>query len=119
GAPVLEGLVGHHVTPVAGGVADGDEHRLVLCAGAGEGLGTPGQPVDGILGEVNPPYRGAGMVIGGQSGRAGPAAGRAVPPRPGSAPAGPGGGWGPPQFRAPELPLALPRRIERIEAGDI
>ena len=52
---VLERLVGHHVAPVAGGVADREEDRLVLGAGAGNRLLAPGVPVDrvvGVLAEV-------------------------------------------------------------------
>ena len=47
---VLEGLPLHDVAPVAGGVADRHEHRLVLLAGALERLGTPRIPVHGVLG---------------------------------------------------------------------
>jgi hypothetical protein len=46
---VLEGLALHHVAPVAGRVADRDEHRLVLRAGAREGLFSPRVPVDRVL----------------------------------------------------------------------
>ena len=49
-ARILEGLALHHVAPVAGGVADRDEQRLVLCARARERDRPPGQPVDGVLG---------------------------------------------------------------------
>ena len=45
---VLEGLVRHHVAPVAGGVPDREEDRLVLLARASEGFFSPGVPVDGI-----------------------------------------------------------------------
>ena len=45
---VLERLPLHHVAPVAGGVADRDEQRLVLGAGARERLVAPRVPVDGI-----------------------------------------------------------------------
>ena len=46
---VLEGLVRHHVAPVARAVADGDEERLVLGARALERLVPPFVPVDRVL----------------------------------------------------------------------
>jgi hypothetical protein len=46
---VLEGLVLHHVAPVAGGVADREQDRPVLRAGAGEGLRAPCVPVDRVV----------------------------------------------------------------------
>ena len=46
---VLEGLALHHVAPVAGRVADRDDQRLVLRAGARERLLAPRVPVDGVL----------------------------------------------------------------------
>ena len=46
---VLERLVLHHVAPVAGGVADGEEDRPVLVARARERLIAPRVPVDGIV----------------------------------------------------------------------
>ena len=46
---VLERLALHHVAPVAGGVADAEEDRLVLAPRAGEGLLAPGVPVDGVV----------------------------------------------------------------------
>ncbi len=49
GGFVLERLVGHHVAPVAGGVADGEQDRLVLGAGPLEGLVAPRVPVDGVV----------------------------------------------------------------------
>jgi hypothetical protein len=52
---VLEGLVGHHVAPVAGRIADREEDRLVGGAGCLERLVAPGVPVDrvvGVLAEV-------------------------------------------------------------------
>src|SRR5205807_5310599 len=42
---VLEALVSHHMAPMTGRVADGQEHRFVVGAGAGERGGTPGHPV--------------------------------------------------------------------------
>ncbi len=50
GRRVLERLVRHHVAPMARGVADGEEDRLVLPASALERLGRPGVPVDGVIG---------------------------------------------------------------------
>ena len=44
-----EALPLHHVAPVAGRVADREEDRLVLGAGASEGLLAPGVPVDGVV----------------------------------------------------------------------
>ena len=46
----LERLVGHHMAPVTGAVADGEEDGLVLFAGLREGLVAPGVPVDWVLG---------------------------------------------------------------------
>jgi hypothetical protein len=46
---VLEALPLHHMAPVAGGVADGDEQGLVLGAGPGQGLLPPRVPVHGIV----------------------------------------------------------------------
>ncbi len=54
-AGVLEGLVGHDVAPVAGGVADGQQDRNVSFLGRGEGFVAPGIPVDrigGVLAQV-------------------------------------------------------------------
>ena len=47
---ILEGLVLHHVAPVAGGITDGQEHRAVQLPGALEGLVPPGVPVDRVAG---------------------------------------------------------------------
>ena len=49
GLRVLERLVLHHVAPVAGRVADRDQHRLVLGFRASEGLLAPRIPVDGVV----------------------------------------------------------------------
>ena len=46
---VLERLVLHHVAPVAGRVADREQDRLVLGAGARERLLAPRVPVDGVV----------------------------------------------------------------------
>ena len=45
---VLEGLMSHDVAPVAGGVPYRQQHRFVLRLGLGEGLGSPGVPVDRV-----------------------------------------------------------------------
>ena len=46
---VLEGLALHHVAPVAGGVADGEQDRTVLIARTGQRLGAPRVPVDRVV----------------------------------------------------------------------
>ena len=48
GFRVLEALMGHDVAPVAGSIADGEQDRLVLGAGAVERCLAPGQPMDRI-----------------------------------------------------------------------
>ena len=45
---ILEGLVFHHVAPVAGGVADAEEDRLALLLRLGKGRLSPRPPVDRI-----------------------------------------------------------------------
>ncbi len=50
GVRVLEGLVRHHMAPVACGVADGEEHGAILGTRACEGLLAPRIPVDRVLG---------------------------------------------------------------------
>ena len=47
---VLERLVRHHVAPVAGGVADAQQNRLVFALCFLERIGSPGKPIDGVLG---------------------------------------------------------------------
>ena len=47
---ILEGLVRHHVAPVAGRIADREEDRLVLLPRARERLLAPRVPVDGVVG---------------------------------------------------------------------
>jgi hypothetical protein len=47
---VLERLPFHHVAPVAGGVADGQEDGTVLASRPREGLLSPGVPVDRVVG---------------------------------------------------------------------
>jgi hypothetical protein len=46
---VLERLALHHVAPVAGGVADRDQQRLLLLARAGQRLLAPWVPVDRVV----------------------------------------------------------------------
>ena len=46
---VLERLVGHHVTPVAGRVADRQQDRHIALAGRGERFGPPRVPVDRVV----------------------------------------------------------------------
>ena len=46
---VLEALVGHHVAPVAGRVADRQQDRDVALLGGGERFGAPGIPVDRVV----------------------------------------------------------------------
>ncbi len=46
---VLEAFPLHDVAPVAGGVADREEDRLVLGLGPGQGFGPPGEPVDRVV----------------------------------------------------------------------
>lgn len=46
---VLEGLVGHHVAPVARGVADAEQHGDAASAGLLERLRRPRPPVDGVV----------------------------------------------------------------------
>ena len=48
-AGVLERLVRHHVTPMAGRVADRQQNRLVLRARLGERFVAPREPVDRIV----------------------------------------------------------------------
>ena len=50
GLGVLEGLVGHHVAPVASGVAHRQQDRPALAGGPFQGLVTPRVPVDRIVG---------------------------------------------------------------------
>src|SRR5699024_2907219 len=47
---VLEGLVGHDVAPMAGGVPDRDQEGHVPAGRLGEGVLRPHPPVDGIVG---------------------------------------------------------------------
>ncbi len=47
---VLEGLPLHHVAPVAGGVADGEQDGPVEAAGLGQGLLAPGPPPHRVVG---------------------------------------------------------------------
>ena len=76
---VGEHLALHDVAPVAGGVAHGEEDRAVLPAGEGQGLRSPGMPVDGVSGvqqQVGAGLRGQPVGGGGRGlGRAGAAGG--------------------------------------------
>ena len=57
---ILEGLVGHHMAPVAGGVADRDQEGLVLGRSKRQRLGVPWLPrhrIGGVLEQV-----GAGLI---------------------------------------------------------
>ena len=47
---ILETFVGHDVTPVARGIADGQEDGLVLVLGPAQGLVTPWKPLHRIVG---------------------------------------------------------------------
>ncbi len=47
---IAEGFLSHHMTPVAGGVADGEEDGLVLFSSLRQRAGAPGPPVHGISG---------------------------------------------------------------------
>ena len=46
---VLEALMGHDVAPMAGGIADREQHRHVAALGLGEGGRAPGLPMDGVV----------------------------------------------------------------------
>ena len=46
---IVEGLLLHHVAPMAGRIADADEHRPIELARRREGLVAPGIPVDWIV----------------------------------------------------------------------
>ena len=50
GLGILEGFVRHHMAPMAGGVADGEQDRTVAPLRLGERLGAPGPPMHGIAG---------------------------------------------------------------------
>ena len=73
GGLVGEGLGGHHVTPVARGVAHGQQDRHVAAAGVGEGLVPPFEPVHGVVGVLEEIWAGGvGEAIlggGGHEGR--------------------------------------------------
>src|SRR5699024_8668885 len=57
---VGEGLVGHHMAPVAGGVAHGQQDRHVPAARLGEGVGPPFVPIHRVVG-VLAQVRGGGV----------------------------------------------------------
>ena len=69
---VLEGLVRHHMAPVATGVADREEHRDLALPRLGEGLRAPALPVDRVVAVL--PQVGARLPV------------EPVAPRPRSAP---------------------------------
>src|SRR6478672_4964339 len=71
---VFERLVRHDVTPMASGVADGEEDRLIFASGPEKRFFAPGIPIDGVLrmlqevgrllvSEIIPPSR--GLDLGG------------------------------------------------------
>jgi len=66
-AVVLERLALHHVAPVTGRVADGEQHRLVLAARASECLLAPRVPVDRIAGVLEQIRAGLGGETIGRS----------------------------------------------------
>ncbi len=77
GAPVGEGLGGHHVAPVARGVAHGQQDRHVAAAGLGEGLVAPLEPFDGVVGVLEEVGAGgAGEAVSGGGGHGGRCYGR-------------------------------------------
>ena len=49
GVGVFEGLVGHHMTPMAGGISDAQQDGDVTAASFSEGLLTPLVPVHGVV----------------------------------------------------------------------
>ena len=49
GGVVLETLMRHDVAPVAGGISDGQQNGFVLVAGFGQGLRSPGLPMDRVI----------------------------------------------------------------------
>ena len=60
----------HHVAPVAGRVADRQEDRHVAAPSLGEGLVTPREPVDGVVGVLEQIRRGGvGEPVGHRKGR--------------------------------------------------
>ena len=65
---VLEGLVGHDVAPVAGGVTDGEQDGPVGLAGQGQGLVAPGPPVHRIVGVLEQVGAGGGSEAVGLGG---------------------------------------------------
>ena len=50
GLLVLEGFVGHDMTPVTGRITDGQQNGPVLFTGGMQSLGAPGPPVHGVVG---------------------------------------------------------------------
>ena len=96
GLLVLEALPLHHVAPVARRVADAQEDGTVEELRAGEGVGAPGPPVDGVVGVLEQVRAGlAGQAIGmhggvGHTGADGTRESPSLPSAPPHAPAPPG-----------------------------
>ena len=44
-----EALAGHHMAPMAAGIAQAEQDGLVLGLGLGQGVGPPGAPLNGIV----------------------------------------------------------------------
>ena len=61
GGLVLERLVGHHVAPMASGVANAQQNRLVLCLGERHRFVAPRIPIDGVVDVLQ--QVGAGLVL--------------------------------------------------------
>ncbi len=71
---VFEGFAGHDVAPVAGGVADGEQHRAIAPAGLPEGLIRPWVPVDrigGVLAQVGALFEDQAVEVRAAVGRQG------------------------------------------------
>ncbi len=78
---LLEGLAGHDVAPVAGGVADGHQDGLVLGLGLRESLGAPRPPMHGVglvLAEVEGTFVGQAIRHDSKVGILGPGATKTV-----------------------------------------
>ena len=68
---IFEALVRHDVAPVAGGIADREQNRLVGALGFGEGLGSPRPPVDRVvpvLQQIGTGLAGEPVFVGGVGG---------------------------------------------------
>ena len=75
---VLEGLVGHHVAPVAGRVADRDEQGPVFEPRPRQGLVTPRIPIDRVVLVLQEVRRGLARQAVGHEGQATPSQVRAI-----------------------------------------